>query len=381
MLIPGRHRGPRALAARLTRPSPALRALRWFLAAAAIAAVVGYLAAPAAALTFNLTEVTPMDPTARAAFQAAADAWSRVIVSPITVNIDIDYRSMGGNYLALTSTEQNVMNYSSFRSALKKKATSLDDAQALSSLPAAMWFPMMINRTANNPNGPGSAAPYLDPGDEDSQDNNWMVQVSRADQKALGLLGPADSFADGHIKFNSDFKWSYSPPDGIASDSYDFVGAAIHEIGHVLGFLSNTEMLDGKTDDTYYTWVTPLDLFRYSDLSYRTAGGVIDWTNDDRAKYFSLDKGATPLGEFSTGITYGDEFGAGHWKVQGSPLGIMDPTLAKGELGAISGLDLRAMDVIGYKVVPEPGTLTGLLAGACLLRRRRARVEILPARP
>ena len=81
----------------------------------------------------------------------------------------------------------------------------------------------------------------------------------------------------------------------------------------------------------------------------------------------------TSLGGFATGITYGDGYNAGHWRMQDPAIGIMDPTLAMGERADISMLDLRAMDVIGYQVVPEPGTLAVLLAGAWLLRRRGQR--------
>jgi hypothetical protein len=51
----------------------------------------------------------------------------------------------------------------------------------------------------------------------------------------------------------------------------------------------------------------------------------------------------------------------------------MDPTLGYGELATITPLDLRAFDVIGYDLVPEPAALSLFaLAGVALLRRRRA---------
>jgi hypothetical protein len=79
------------------------------------------------------------------------------------------------------------------------------------------------------------------------------------------------------------------------------------------------------------------------------------------------------LGKFSTGVFNGDGRQASHWK-DNLTLGIMDPTLAPGELAVIRPLDLKAMDVIGYTPapVPEPGSAMLLVLGAAvfLIRRR-----------
>jgi hypothetical protein len=52
----------------------------------------------------------------------------------------------------------------------------------------------------------------------------------------------------------------------------------------------------------------------------------------------------------------------------------MDPTLPFGTTEEISDADLRAMELIGYDVVPEPGAASLLVLGAVLTltRRRRA---------
>ena len=55
-------------------------------------------------------------------------------------------------------------------------------------------------------------------------------------------------------------------------------------------------------------------------------------------------------------------------------LGIMDPTAFPGELMIINDNDLRAFDVLGYTLVPEPGTGALLaISGIVLLWRRSAR--------
>ncbi|MCY2930817.1 MAG: NF038122 family metalloprotease [Planctomycetota bacterium] len=355
-----------AIAARARAGWPVSAVARLALALAGALAVLGWLTAPAGgAIAFNLTSDPGMDPAAMAGFQAAADAWSQRIVTPITVNIKVAFSPMESIYLGQTSPSLTMVPYSNFRTALAAAGTSAADAQALGSLPASS-FGMLINRTANNPNGAGSDVPYLDLG---TDQNNAYLQMSRANAKAVGVLG-ASSNLDGTITFNSTSNWSFSRSGGVPSDAYDFVGAAMHEIGHVLGFLSGIERLDSGTRLDYNCWnVTPLDLFRYSVDS--TASGVIDWTSDARAKYFSLDHGLTNLGGFATGPLYGDGRSASHWKLQTPPLGLMDPTLVLGELGVVSNLDLTAMDVIGYEVVPEPCTLSLVLVGAWVLRRRR----------
>ena len=88
---------------------------------------------------------------------------------------------------------------------------------------------------------------------------------------------------------------------------------------------------------------------------------------------------------FSTGAFTGDGNQASHWKaddITGISLGIMDPTLAFGQISPISNFDLRALDVIGYEVaaVPLPSAVwfftSSLLAWGGLARRSRGLARI-----
>jgi len=72
----------------------------------------------------------------------------------------------------------------------------------------------------------------------------------------------------------------------------------------------------------------------------------------------------------STGQYYGDGRQGSHWK-DNLGLGLMDPTLASGQLGYITENDLIAMDLIGWDVVPEPATLVLLGLGSVILRRKK----------
>jgi hypothetical protein len=277
---------------------------------------------------------------------------------------------------------ENFMTYSGFRTALGLDRQSSSDNQAFASLPTGSTIPLLINRTANNPAGVGSATPYVD---NDGDQNNFFINLSTANVKAIGIIpdyGTDSTALDGEISFNSTFSWDFNPDNGISSGSFDFVAVATHEIGHALGFLSGVDVLDqnspnGTTyyNDNQFTHVSPLDLYRYSAQS--RASGVIDWTADSRTKYFSIDAGLSSLGGFSTGRFHGDGRQASHWK-DNLGLGLLDPTLASGEIGQISALDRLAFDVIGYDTlsrVPAPLPLLGgstALLWSRRLRQRRA---------
>src|SRR5690606_11215974 len=102
-----------------------------------------------------------------------------------------------------------------------------------------------INRTVNNPHGANSATPYVDTSltdiDSDGHANNNWIQLTRANAKAVGLIAGNDAGLDGTIRFSSSFAFDYDPSDGITPGTMDFIGVAIHEIGHSLGFTSGVD--------------------------------------------------------------------------------------------------------------------------------------------
>ena len=304
---------------------------------------------PANALTFNFTPAAGTSQLAIDGFSTAGALWSAVLKDDVNVNININFTNLSAGTLGETSSTTRSFGYDRVYNALTTDRTSADDNTAVNSLSKSSTFNLLLNRTANNPNGAGSDTPYLD---SNGDANNKTINLTTANAKALGLAGNGSS-ADASIAFSNLFTWDFDRNNGITTGAYDFVGIAAHEIGHALGFISGVDILDGNSSGTFYNdnqfpYVSPLDLFRYSSDSKNA--NAIDWTADKRSKYFSIDGGATKIAEFSTGDIFGDGRQASHWQ-DNLGLGIMDPTISPGELLAISENDKRAFDAIGWNRV------------------------------
>ena len=303
----------------------------WLVACAVIAFNI-----PASALTFNFTPDPGTPANVTQGFDDAATLWSDIITDSVTINVDIGYEDLGPGILGGASSDRATFSYSSVKTALTSDATSSDDSATVSNLQSGSTLNLMINRTTDSPHGSGSATPYLD---NDGGTNNTTMRLSRANAKALGLIGAADASRDADITFSDQFTWDFDPSDGITPGAFDFVGVAAHEIGHSLGFTSGVDILDtnaGSFPEDAFTWISTLDLFRFSTVSLAAGVGVIDWTANTTDKYLSFDGGTTKFVSFSTGKTFGDGQQASHFK-DNLGLGIMDPTAAPGR----SAVDLK----------------------------------------
>jgi hypothetical protein len=252
-----------------------------------------------------------------AAIEQAAAIWEGVIADDVTIYVEVGFTSDTG-FIGAASTDQITLNFSEFRNAAITDA-SMDESALVSALPN----PLPI-RTGGGPT--------------DTSDFGFDgFNVTTANARALGISttnGP--SLPDATITFNTDFDFDNDPSDGLDEGAIDTLYVMVHEIGHMLGFISGTDFA------LFADVATPLDAYRVG-----IAGAVND--PDDLAAFGVVERelrqgteaaldpvgaiAAAPAGEvyrFSTG-GLGDGRQASHWKddvlLEIQPnIGVMDPT-------------------------------------------------------
>jgi hypothetical protein len=184
---------------------------------------------------FNLTFTPGTSAVAQQGFRDAAARWSSLLKDNVTIDLTVGFNPLGPGILGLAQSAESFYSYNAFRTALTSDAKSTQDATAVAHLQPGNSFNMLINRTSNNPNGAGSATPYLD---NNGNANNTTMSITIAEAKALALpytqqqLSGCTVTCDGFIQFSSNFTFDFDSSNGIAANAFDFVGVAAHEIGH-----------------------------------------------------------------------------------------------------------------------------------------------------
>jgi hypothetical protein len=210
--------------------------------------------------------------------------------------------------------------------------------------------------------------------------------ASSATLRALDLIDPIAQPGDESSDFgpppaialNSRFKFDFDSGNGIDSDKLDFEAIALHDIGHVLGFIScvGEQEMDASIQPEPSIW----DLYRLRPDAINLPGSAAvpsahsDFTTAQRILSSGGEQifyaGGTKL-RLSTARpdgTGGDGRQASHFqddKLTGNYLGVMDPTIAPGEHQLITDNDLIVLDAIGYrtKSVIDPTIVVPLISG------------------
>ena len=296
-------------------------------------------------LTINLVALSQLQSdsdraTVIAAFERAAAVWTSQIKSPVTITINIDYgvkRSDGEEFpdevLGSTGSGSISQHFPQIKEKLLFSSSSSEESSIYNALP--------------------SAAIPTDTGD------GSIIAISRSLTQPLGLLAPEPNTVVATISFNKNFAFDFNPDNGIDFDKTDFVAVATHEIGHALGFTSNSG--EGTTAK-----VTLWDMFRFrpgtTSATFPTAQRIMSLGGDQvyfTGQTFTVQENQTTELGLSTGGASpepgdGDERQSSHWKdddLTGFYVGIMDPNIPPGVIKQTTENDFRALETIGWNLV------------------------------
>jgi hypothetical protein len=240
--------------------------------------------------------------------------------NPITVTIDFEEMTTG---LGHSNWWYYTMSYQTFYNYFKAGATTADATTALAHLPSGTTNPVT-----------GSTS----------------IELKTANIRALGIPGSFPSGLsggyDGIIGLNTHITDIGSPG---SSGQYSLISTTEHEIDEILGLAS---ALDGSLSNPL-----PEDLYRYTSTGART------YTTTGDNAYFSLD-GTTDLARFNQDSAgdHGDWWsnnGAGN-PGPNPPTQVQDAFLYPGT-HPVLGVELRALNVIGYTPTPTPEPSTSVL--------------------
>ncbi len=294
----------------------------------------------AATIVLNAGPGLQANAPALAAWNRAVAAWEAILNDNVTVVIDGDLQALGAGVLGSTGSRAFVAGYDQIRDQMVADAAA--DETIANQLPTSAQLNLLMP--------PGFTY-------------TGQMVGNKAVLRALGFdMSFDDPNADATMTFSTGFEpdFDYDNSDGIDPNKFDFEAIVIHEIGHALGFTSAVDGADFYIDNNQTAAFEPevLDCYRFLPgvgATNFTAGQRVLVPGGIEATQVTYD-GTQELG-MSTGAFTGDGRQASHWKANeltGTFIGIMDPTLGRGEAASITPNDIRTFGLIGWDVVNGP---------------------------
>ena len=259
-------------------------------------------------------------------FEIAGRIWSHYFNDPVTLNIHVGMGGITKNNVvggALPGILPN-QSYNTVRSRFAADATSNDDQLALNSLPNTATKSAQYEVIYN---GVRRMMPT----------QISTLNVTRANAKALGIISGSNAALDGVIMMSTlsnlaqPTRWSYNYARNTSNtaDSLDFLSVAMHELGHIMGFVSGVDlpgmmhnMFNGSqqiTNPTQLqnvlptafvndvkrraTFVAPMDLFRTQNENYGMTTGGDTILSNTLSPLFAINNGQHLIAHAAQGET------------------------------------------------------------------------------
>lgn len=293
-------------------------------------------------ITLRSTPQLDNFPAAKEAFLRAAARWESIISTPITVIIDVDYgpTRFGSPYSSssvIGSTSNQTLGapglLGPLRTAWLLNAMNSQQTSIFTALPSSV-----VATDLGSTSTVFASSPVL-------RAAGFLAATANPDQETNFGSPPS-------IGFNSAIDFDLDERDGIDSDKVDFYAAAVHEIGHVLGFTSFVGLLEVSPTTTL--GMTQWDLYRFRpgvDTSTFGASKRLLVSGGEHIHFAGLNTLQLSTGRVD-GME-GDGQQASHWKddaQSGQFIGIMDPTASDGIGEEISAQDLITLGHFGYRI-------------------------------
>jgi hypothetical protein len=317
-------------------------------------------------------------PQAKAALLRAAAMWTGRIENRISLIVDVDFgaRRFGEAYptgvLGITGAQQvgAVNLYAQLRQRLLTRAANQEEAASYRALPPDAL--LTDKGTAKNISAPTSVLRSL-----------GLLNSTADPTNEVATLG-----APPAISFNSAFAFDFDPRDGVDTDKIDFEGLVVHQLGHLLGFVSETTVTLPATS----AFVTPWDMFRFGTTSKPLATPQ-HLSNADAEEIVFANYLQKPISDGQNDRKSSEDHSASHWQDEssgGGYFGIMESVAHFGQRLTITRNDLQALAFMGHSVasaeaedtivltsgVEVTGTTDAPWQGTCLLHPVQYTIQV-----